>query len=40
VGGQSTEFLPRGWRLVAIEASKGRIGLTRADLKDPVFIKI
>ena len=40
VGGQSTEFLPRGWRLVAIEASKGRIGLTRADLKEPVFIKI
>ena len=40
VGGQSTEFLPRGWRLVAIEASKGRIGLTRADLKEPVFIKM
>ena len=40
VGGQSTEFLPRGWKLVAIEASKGRIGLTRADLNEPVFIKI
>jgi len=40
VGGQTTEFLPRGWKLAVIEGGKGRIGLSREDLKAPIFIKI
>jgi len=38
VGGQSTEYLPDGWKLVAVEGSLGRIALARQDLK--VFLKI
>ena len=40
VGGQSTEFLPKGWSLASIDGNKGVIGLTRSDLKDPIYLNI